>query len=147
MSSADDRFAIIAALDRYAECLDNRDWNGLADVFSQDVEIDFGMWHATDLDGVRKNISQFLDPCGPSQHLLGNYRISLDGDRASSRCYCRVMHFGKDEHEGKTYETWLEYSDQWLRGPAGWRSVSRVAKAMMQQGDPTLLGIPPDLTF
>ena len=70
MSSADDRFAIIAALDRYAECLDNRDWNGLADVFSQDVEIDFGVWRATDLDGVRKNISQFLDPCGPSQHLL-----------------------------------------------------------------------------
>ncbi len=39
MSSADDRFAIIAALDRYAECLDNRDWNGLADALSQDVAI------------------------------------------------------------------------------------------------------------
>ena len=35
MSSADDRFAIIAVLDRYAECLDTRDWQGLADVFSE----------------------------------------------------------------------------------------------------------------
>ena len=32
--AADDRFAIIATLDRYAECLDRRDWPGLADVFT-----------------------------------------------------------------------------------------------------------------
>ena len=38
--AADDRFAIIATLDRYAECLDQRDWPGLADVFTDDVEID-----------------------------------------------------------------------------------------------------------
>ena len=30
VSEADDRFAIIATLDRYAECLDTRDWAGLA---------------------------------------------------------------------------------------------------------------------
>lgn len=145
MNQADDRFAIIAALDRYAECLDTRDWNGLEDVFAENVELDFGVWRATDLDSVRRNISQFLDPCGPSQHLLGNYRITLDGDRASSLCYCRVMHFGKDEHAGKTYETWLEYADEWARRNDGWRSVSRTARAMMQQGDPSLLGIPADL--
>ena len=34
MSEADDRFSIIATLDRYAECLDARDWPGLADVFT-----------------------------------------------------------------------------------------------------------------
>lgn len=145
MSDARDRFAIIAALDRYAECLDTRDWNGLSDVFADDVEIDFGVWRATDLAGVRRNISQFLDPCGPSQHLLGNYRITLDGDRASSRCYCRVMHFGKNEHAGKTYETWLEYADEWIRSTNGWRSVRRTANATMQQGDPSLLGIPANL--
>ena len=145
MTDADDRFAIIAALDRYAECLDARDWAGLADVFADDIELDFGMWQATDLESVRANIRRFLDPCGPSQHLLGNYRIEIDGDRASSRCYCRVMHFGKDEHAGKTYETWLEYSDEWIRGAKGWRSVKRTAHATMQQGDPTLLGISRDM--
>lgn len=147
MSEADDRFAIIAALDRYAECLDTRDWAGLSDVFADDIDLDFGLWHAMDLDGVRKNISSFLDPCGPSQHLLGNYRIVLDGDRATSRCYCRVMHFGKDAHEGKTYETWLEYADEWVRGTQGWRSVKRKAVASMQQGDPSLFALPKDMGF
>jgi hypothetical protein len=140
LSSADDRFAIIAVLDRYAECLDTRDWQGLADVFSEDVEMDFGVWRATNLDEVRTNIRSFLDGCGPSQHLLGNYRISLAGDSATSRCYCRVMHHGKGEHVGKTFESWIEYTDELVRTPRGWRSRKRGAHPQLQEGDPTLLG-------
>jgi len=140
MGDADDRFAIIAVLDRYSECLDQRDWEGLGEVFTEDVVMDFGAWKGTTLDEVRNNIRSFLGGCGPSQHLLGNYRIELDGDRASSRCYCRVMHMGKDEHEGKTYESWIEYADELIRTPRGWRSRERNASAWMHQGDMSLLG-------
>jgi hypothetical protein len=140
MSDADDRFAIIAVLDRYSECLDTRNWAGLSDVFTEAVDMDFGVWKATSLDEVRQNIRSFLDGCGPSQHLLGNYRIELDGDRASSRCYCRVMHFGKGEHEGKTFESWIEYADELVRTQKGWRSSKRSAHAQMNQGDISLLG-------
>ena len=140
MGQADDRFAIIAVLDRYAECLDTRDWSGLSDVFTADVEMDFVVWQAADLDAVRTNIASFLDGCGPSQHLLGNYRIALDGDAATSRCYCRVMHFGKGEHEGKTFESYIEYADELVRTEAGWRSRKRVATPIMNQGDASLLG-------
>jgi hypothetical protein len=140
MSEADDRFEIIGVLDRYAECLDARDWKGLADVFTEDADVDFGLWRSGTLDEVRSRIGSFLNGCGPSQHLLGNYRIELDGDRATSKCYCRVMHFGKGEHEGKTYEAYLEYADELVRTAAGWRSHKRVATASMQQGDASLLG-------
>jgi len=140
MSAADDRFSIIAVLDRYAECLDTRDWAGLADVFTEDVDVDFGVWRARDLDGVRSNIRSFLDGCGPSQHLLGNYRISLTGDSATSWCYCRVMHFGKGDAEGKTFESWIEYRDELVRIPRGWRSRKRSAVVMMTQGDSSVLG-------
>ncbi len=140
MSDADARFAIIAVLDRYSECLDTRDWAGLSDVFSDDVDMDFGEWRGTSLDAVRENIRSFLGGCGPSQHLLGNYRVELQGDRASSRCYCRVMHFGKGEHEGKTFESFIEYADELLRGESGWRSHKRVATVFMNQGDISLLG-------
>ncbi|MFO0688133.1 MAG: nuclear transport factor 2 family protein [Myxococcota bacterium] len=139
-SAADDRFAIIAVLDRYSECLDGRDWPGLADVFTDDVEFDFGAWKEKGLPAVRGQIRSYLDGCGPSQHLLGNYRIVLDGDRASSKCYCRVMHFGKGPHAGKTYETWIEYADELVRTKSGWRSAKRKGSAWMHQGDPSLLG-------
>jgi len=140
VGDADDRFAIIAVLDRYAEVLDTRRWEGLADVFTEDVEMDFQSWRATGLAEVTRHVRSFLDGCGPSQHLLGNYRIELDGDRASSRCYVRVMHLGKGPHEGKTYEMWGEYRDELVRAPAGWRSRRRVAIPRLEQGDRTLLG-------
>ncbi len=140
MTAADDRFEIIATLDRYAECLDTRDWAGLSDVFTIDISLDFVAWQVSGLNEVRAAISSYLDGCGPSMHLLGNYRISLDGDTASSKCYCNVMHHGKDEHEGKHYENWIEYADQLIRTPNGWRSASRVAIARMAAGDMSLLG-------
>ena len=144
MSEADDRFAIIAVLDQYSECLDTRTWERLDEVFTQDVEMDFEAWAKAGLDPVRDTIRSYLDGCGPSQHLLGNYRIDLniggDQNRANSKCYCRVMHFGKGEHEGKTYETWIEYADELIRTESGWRSRKRVARASMHQGDPSLLG-------
>lgn len=140
MSQADDRFAIIATLDCYSECLDTREWSRLDEVFTADVEMDFGEWRKQGLEAVTATIRSYLDGCGPSQHLLGNYRIELDGDRATSRCYCRVMHQGKGEHVGKTYETWIEYSDELVRTEAGWRSRKRQGRAQMHQGDPSLLG-------
>ena len=139
MSDADDRFAIIAVLDRYAECLDTRDWAGLSDVFTQDIEMDFVVWQADNLDDVRTNIRSFLDGCGVSQHLLGNYRIDLNGETASSRCYCRVMHFGKED-ETKTFESFIEYADELVRTADGWRSRKRVASPKMNVGDPSILG-------
>jgi hypothetical protein len=140
MSAADDRFAIIATLDCYAECLDTRDWPKLAEVFTADAEVDWGEWKQQGLAEVTTSIRSYLDGCGPSQHLLGNYRIELDGDKASSRHYCRVMHMGKGEHQGKTYETWIEYADQLVRSGDGWRSRHRHARAIMDQGDRSLLG-------
>ena len=140
MTAADDRFEIIGVLDRYAECLDTRDWEGLSDVFTEDVSIDFVAWQASSLNEVRTAISSYLDGCGPSMHLLGNYRITIDGNRASSKCYCNVMHQGKGEHEGKYFENWIEYADQLIRTAEGWRSYSRIATPRMAAGDISLLG-------
>jgi len=144
MSAADDRFAIIATLDGYAEALDTREWDKLSNVFTPDVEVDWGEWKQNGLAEVTTSIRSYLDGCGPSQHLLGNYRIELDlkskPDEATSAHYCRKMHMGKGEHEGKTYETWIEYRDDLVRDGARWLSRRRRARAIMDQGDRSLLG-------
>lgn len=143
MSRADDRFAIIEVLDRYADVLDTRDWERLDRVFTADVEMDFGAWRARGVDEVRRRIRSYLDGCGPSQHLLGNYRIELDPgepDRARSRCKIRVMHEGRGAHAGETYEMMGEYRDELVRTKDGWRIAKRDAIAMLQLGNPGLLG-------
>jgi hypothetical protein len=139
MTDADHRFAIIAALDRYAECLDRRDWAGLDEVFDPDVEADYRLWQVTGIPALRDRIRSMLGGCGPTQHLLGNYRIEIAGDHATSRCYARVMHFAADGSD-RSFEVWMEYADSWRRTADGWRSHARQATASMQRGDPSVLG-------
>ena len=80
MSAETDRAEIVAVLDRYAEALDRRRWELLRDVFADDVRIDFGEWTATSRDQAVAAFRSYLDACGPSQHLLGNYHVHVDGD-------------------------------------------------------------------
>ena len=140
MNELGERDAIIAVLDRYAEALDQRNWELLDEVFSPDVEFDFGEWRATDRGEAVATIRTYLDGCGPTQHLLGNYRIEIDGDRAESRVYVRAFHRGVGKHKEKTYEMGGEYHD-WLHlTDAGWRIVRRQAVVLFETGTREILG-------
>ncbi|HKK51182.1 MAG TPA: nuclear transport factor 2 family protein [Myxococcota bacterium] len=140
MSERDDRSEIIALLDRYAECLDRRDWAGLDRVFAEDVEFDFGEWRATRREQAVAAMRSYLDGCGPTQHLLGNYRIELDGDRASSRVYVRAFHVGIGQAAGQTYEMGGEYRDRLERRDGRWLSVARVGEPFWEVGSRDVLG-------
>ena len=72
--------------------------------------------------------------------MCGSHGASLEGDAATSLHYGRVMHMVKGAHQGKTYESWIEYSDALIRTPEGWRSRRRDGRVIMDQGDRSLLG-------
>ena len=135
-----DRIEIVAVLDRYAEALDGRRWELLEQVFAPDVEFDFGEWSAKSLGEAVAAIRSYLDGCGPSQHLQGNYRVDVEGDRASSRVYIRASHVGVGRAAGKSYEMAGEYQDELRRTPAGWRSVRRRAQVFFELGTREVLG-------
>ena len=78
-----DRLAIVDVVNRYATALDARDWDLLDQVFSSDVIGDFGDHRLRDRDAVKDMIRGMLGGCGPSQHLLANHRVELDGDLAT----------------------------------------------------------------
>ncbi len=135
-----DRIEIVAVLDRYAEALDQRRWELLEEVFAPDVDFDFGEWSAHSLPEAVATMRSYLDGCGPSQHLLGNYRVDLDGDRATSRVYVRASHVGVGRAAGKSYEMAGEYADELRRTPVGWRSVKRRAQVFFELGSREVLG-------
>jgi hypothetical protein len=72
-------------LDRYAEARDTRRWALLSEVFVPELEFDFGEWTASSREQAVAMIRTYLDDCGPTQHLLSNYRIDINGDAARSR--------------------------------------------------------------
>jgi hypothetical protein len=136
----EDRTLIVALLDRYAEALDSRRFELLEEVFAPDVVFDFGEWRAQSLPEAVAAIRRYLDGCGPSQHLLGNYRVEVDGDRARSRVYVRASHVGVGRAAGQSYEMAGEYADELRRTPRGWRSVARTARVFFELGSREVLG-------
>ena len=140
MDEVSDRIAIIDVLNRYAQALDKRQWSLLDTVFTPDVEFDFGAWQAESREDAVKAIRSYLDDCGPTQHLLGNYWVKVEGDEAESRVYVRAFHVGIGAASGKTYEMGGEYHDLLRRTPDGWRSAKRNARVIYEAGSYDVLG-------
>jgi len=136
---ADDRFAIIETLDRYAVALDTRDWALLERVFTADATGDFGRTRCASRAEIRKLIESMLGGCGPTQHMLGVYRIAISGDEATSTCSIRAHHVGRGAEAQLAYECFGEYRDQLMRTPEGWRIRHRAMRVTHETGTRVIL--------
>ena len=86
----DERSGVVDVSIRYAQAVDERDWELLAGVFTRDVEVSYSSGnHVEGRDAVVAQVRAALEGCGPTQHLIGNHVVELDGDRARSSCYVR----------------------------------------------------------
>jgi len=131
-----ERAAIQSVLDLYATALDNRDWAALDNVFTADASTHYeGMGHFQGRDASVRFISGVLNQCGPTQHLLGNYRVEIDGDTATAKCYLAAIHAGIGDYAGQTQTVWGEYRDRLVKTPAGWRIAHRELAGIHGEGD------------
>lgn len=122
---------IVRQLYELASATDRREWNRLAELLLPDA-------HAYGQDGLDDIVSvmrRHLDGCGPTQHLLANPRVWVDGDTARSATYARVYHQGGEQKPGRFFECMGEYDDHWTRTPHGWRLASRAFDMQITLGD------------
>ncbi|MFI0357552.1 nuclear transport factor 2 family protein [Actinomadura sp. 9N407] len=129
------REEIVHGLCAAATALDTRDWDALGAAFTPDAT----GYGASGRDAIVAQVRRHLGGCGPSQHLLGNHRVEVDGDQARSLTYGRVMHLGKGPTEGLTYECFGEYEDHWTRTGEGWLITSRTFRVTIELGDRSVL--------
>ena len=121
-----DPCAVQAVLNTYARTCDERQWGEFDNVFCEEVAVNYGgEFKLQGRAAVVNMIQSMLGGCGPTQHLLGNFDISIEGDTAHSRCYVRAAHAGVGEEEQLFYEVWAQYHDTLVRRPAGWRILQR----------------------
>ena len=136
----DDRTAIIAVLDRYADACDRRDWGLFERVFTPDVTGDYGPgYQRADRAAIVASIQSNLGGCGPTQHLLGNYAVAVDGDRATSSCRVRAYHCGTGNEAGLFYECFGRYEDELVRTADGWRITHRRMRVDIELGTRAVL--------
>lgn len=131
----EERQAVVDVSIRCAAAFDRRDWAALDEVFTTDA-VAYG---AEGRDAVVAFVRGFLGGCGPSQHLLGNHHVEVDGDTARSVCKARVFHVGAGERSHLSYECFGNYWDDLVRTDAGWRIRAREFEVTIQLGDPSVL--------
>ena len=133
----DDRRDIEAILFRYAELLDTKRYARLTEVFTQDARAHYvGMAECNGVASIVNLVSGVLDQCGNTQHLLGNVRIDMQGDEATSSCYLQAIHVGLGDYSDRLLTVWGEYRDRLVRTPAaGWRITHRELTTLHAQGD------------
>ena len=116
---------ITAVLNLYAQACDRRDWALFRTLFMPDIHADYGGFQFTGCEEVIAIIRNNLGGCGPTQHILCNYQINVDGDKATAVTQLRASHAGGQGKEGLFFEVWGEYRDQLCVLDGQWRIAKR----------------------
>jgi len=124
-----DRFEIQDLIYRYADIIDQKRFDELRDVFSEDAHIDYSAVGGA--VGDAESTIDFLKKALPAfkryQHLNANVQITVTGDTASGRVMCfnpQELMLGKDKSQLFMLGLW--YIDKYVRTDKGWRIQERV---------------------
>ncbi|KUI12440.1 hypothetical protein AU192_20545 [Mycobacterium lehmannii] len=121
-----DRFEIQQLLIDYSTAIDQKRFDDLDRVFTQDAYIDYRVTGG--IDGRFPEVKTWLKDVLPNfpayYHMLGNVDIRITGDTGSSRAICfNPMVMGG---EGQIYFVGIWYVDEFVRTADGWRMSKRV---------------------
>jgi hypothetical protein len=134
-SIAEERDAVVDVVVRCAAAFDLRDWDALDQVFTPDATA----YGVEGREAVVSFVRSFLGGCGPSQHLLGNHQVVVEGNTARSVVKARVFHVGAGERSHLTYECFGNYRDDLVLTDAGWRITGRTFEVTITLGDTSVL--------
>jgi hypothetical protein len=132
-----DRVAIDDLLTRYTIAVDAAEWELLDTVFTPDARIDYTS--AGGIAGSRSEIKEWLALALAAfpvrQHLLGNKRVTLDGDTASVRAYFFNPMYLQNPDGSRRYAPGGGYYNHTLvRTSEGWRSQELVEEEVWREG-------------
>lgn len=131
---------IRGVLNNYARACDQRDWPLFTEVFTADVTFHYGgEYSAVGSDKLMKMIRHSLGGCGPTQHLLGNFSIVINGDQATCSCYVRAFHVGLGDRQGEVYEALGEYQDKLVKKTGVWKISERKFRFIYELGSREVL--------
>lgn len=134
MSPADE---VTAALFAVARHLDDKDWPAFVAAVTPDTR----SYGKVGVDDTLARVRACLDVCGPTQHLIGNVGVEVDGDTAVSRSSFRAFHLGAGPTAGRTYECLGDYDDRWRRIDGRWRLAARSTRIRAEIGDRAVIGL------
>lgn len=122
-----DRLELHELPGRYGDAIDDRNWTGLARIFTEDATFDLTDIGGPKLEGLAE-ICRFMDEeaTHPLTHLMTNIYVDEHGDGV--KMYFRIVARAK----GGVFGT-ASYYDDVVRTPEGWRVKDRVITGRRRQ--------------
>jgi len=140
-----DRLEIQDLLARYSHAIDERDWDALDHIFTQDAVIDY-----SETGGARGTVTEIkkwlpvaLERFPAFQHMVATMKLDLDGDRASSRTILfNPMVYRADDGTEQVFFIGLWYRDKLVRTGNGWRIAERYEELGYTHNVPPMPPVP-----
>lgn len=141
-----DRIAIEELMNRFTDALDRKQWDLLDDFFVEDAVGEFKSRDPRMQPMVitgRTNLIDFARGAIGSaeivtQHLLGNFSATIDGDTAEASVRMRGYHAGVGPRQGLFEESIGHYAGRFARTSSGWRCTWWEEDIFIMLGDPAL---------
>ena len=122
-----DHYAIEKILKRYARALDEKNYDALDAVFTEDAVLDYTA--AGGIKGtypvVKKWLKEVLDPMPEMQHFTTNVEIEFDGDHAKGVSYTFNVNGVHADGKLQHMTVGAQYFDTFARTAQGWRIAAR----------------------
>jgi hypothetical protein len=139
VSAEADARAIIDATIEYCWALDERRFEGLRDVFTNDAVADFGAGTDQGIEAIIERVSTVLGQLDTSHHMISNHQVRLDGDLATCRCYLQAQHVRRGVDGGRNFIVAGRYDDEFVRTGKGWRIAQRRLTTTWTDGNRAVL--------
>ena len=121
MSELEDRLAVGDIIIRYADSIDQCDYDRYCTCFTDDVVVSgFTPEVITGLSAYRPWVTAARNRYGRTQHLIGNIQVTVNGDTAQLRSYVQATHELPDDPE-HLIVLWAAYNDTLVRTAGGWK--------------------------
>lgn len=128
---------------RYAEGIDRKDWDAFRAIFLPEVRVDFSSFthrpanpDPIPVEAWVAAVRSTIDGFPATQHLIGNHRITLDGDRGTYTAYVQAQHWVDTD---RWYLVGGWYQNEVARTADGWKLASVTINQTWDAGDRGLL--------
>ncbi len=126
---AQDREEIIQNQLKYAWCIDTLDFETFKSCFADNFIFDFSHRDPTMVgpctpDEIAKRFKNVVSGYVATQHLMSNFKIDINGDRAMCRCYLKGFHYLPNLNGDSWSECISYYTNEYARIDGRWKIVN-----------------------
>ncbi|MEV6133687.1 nuclear transport factor 2 family protein [Streptomyces violaceusniger] len=137
-----DKSAITEVIYTVAHAMDTRDWDLFATCYAPEAEGDYVNANVAGREAIIAGTKAFLEPLDATQHLVGNLRVTVDGDIATAHATFIAQHVRAEATGSGQYILGGTYHDTLRRSDVDWKITRRRIRGMWSNGDSSVLTTP-----